>query len=118
MKTKFYFNFCLALLFCFNSSAQNTAIQITNDNQYLNLDHKDHYNIGDEMTIEAWIYANSWTSESWRGSLVNKDTPNPDNGYAFRCGDNGKLSFVMSANNIWNEVISPSIMNTLSLIHI
>ena len=108
--------FCL--LFVSFLSSQNTALHLNGTDENLVVDHKPAFNLSDGFTIEAWIYAENWQPNIWQGSIVCKDSPGPDNGYAFRCGDNGKLSFVMAADNTWNEVFTTSIMNTEQWHHV
>lgn len=100
------------------SKAQNFGLLIDGVEEQLVVPHKDVFNISTAFTIEAWIYANSWQPNIWQGSIVNKDIPGPDRGYGFRCGDNGKLSFVMAADNTWNEVFTSSIMNSEQWHHV
>lgn len=106
------------LLATFALSAQNTAIQLDGSSEYLTVPHKESQNIGEEFTVEAWIYANSWTNEIWRGTIVGKDAQGPDSGYAFRCGANGSLSFVISVDGVWHETFTSSLMNTQQWHHI
>lgn len=104
----------LILVFFFISAniiAQNNAILLNGTDEYLTVPHKDEQNIGENFTIEAWILANEWKDAAFQGSLVNKDTSGPDRGFAFRCGDEGRLSFVMAVNNSWVEALSAQIMN-------
>jgi len=92
--------------------AQNYSFLLDGNGEYIQLPANSELNIGaDGFTIEAWIYANEWKSQQWQGSLVNTDAPGPDRGYAFRCGAGGKLSFVMSVDGAWTEVVTPAVMN-------
>ncbi len=91
--------------------SQNTGLLFDGNNEFVKIDHKPVFNITNSFTIEAWILANQWKAEQWRGSIVTKDGPGPDAGYAFRCGDGGRLSFVMAIDNGWKEVFSDPIMN-------
>jgi len=98
---------------------QNTAIQLDGNSENLVINHKPIFDVKDTgHTIEAWIFANTWTSEIWRGSLVTNDDQGPDRGYAFRCGNNGSLSFVMSVDNTWNDIETTSLMNTKQWHHV
>lgn len=108
----------LSLLASFALSAQNTAIQLDGNSEYLSIAHKDNQNINDEFTFEAWIYANSWTNEIWRGTIMGKDDQGPDRGYAFRCGANGSLSLVIAVDNTWHETFTGSLMNTQQWHHV
>ncbi len=107
---KLIFLFSL-LLATYSAKLQNTSITLDGQSEFLSVAHKDNQNIVDQFTVEAWIFANAWTTEIWRGSIVAKDNQGPDRGFAFRCGDNGKLSFVIAMDNSWNETFSTSLMN-------
>ena len=93
-------------------NAQNYSFLLDGDGEYIQLPANSDLNVGaDGFTVEAWIYANEWKSQQWQGSILNTDAPSPDRGYAFRCGAGGKLSFVMSVDGAWTEVVTPAIMN-------
>ena len=113
-----YLSFLITFFISSCLTAQNTAIQLDGNTDHLVVSYKDQQNIGTAFTIEAWIYAESWANESWRGSIVCNDNQGPDRGYAFRCGDNGKLSMVISVDNTWEEVLSPALMNVKQWHHV
>ena len=113
-----YLLFILLSFLSTKLNAQNTAILLDGISEHLTIPHNDNQNIGDAFTIEAWIYANNWASEVWRGSIVNKDNQGPDRGFAFRCGDNGKLSFVIAVDNSWEETMTTSVMSTKQWHHV
>ncbi len=100
------------------SFAQNFGLDFNGSNTRVVVPDKPALNVVDGYTIEAWIYANQWKSQSWAGSIVNKDGPGPDRGFAFRAGDNGALSFVIAADNVWYDVVSQSVMNTEQWHHV
>ena len=108
------------LLFSMNAMAQNTALSFDGTAESVTIANKPILNIGDPYTIEAWIFAEEWKSQSWQGSIFTNDAhgTGDERGFAFRCGDNGKLSFVMGASSQWNEVVSPSVMNTKQWHHV
>jgi hypothetical protein len=116
MKTIYLLLF--TLIFCFSLSAQNSALRFDGTEEYVSVPHNNDFNIGDQHTMEAWIFAEEWTGLSWQGSIINKDSQGPDVGFAFRCGENGILSFVMSVDNVWNEVLTPPIMNAKQWHHV
>jgi hypothetical protein len=113
---------CLGLLsFLFSFStliAQNSALVFDGENEFLSIPHNDAYNIGSGFTIEAWIFAEEWRDASWQGSIVAKDNQGPDRGFAFRCGDNGVLSFVMAVDNVWQEAFTGQVMNANQWHHV
>ncbi len=67
---------------------------------------------GSSISLEAWIYPTSWTSQVWQGNIINKENNAPDYGYMLRCGAGGQLNFNIG-NGSWNELSSPT--NTVSL---
>jgi len=71
------------------------------------------------LTVAAWIRADSWTAEAWRGAIVGKDTDAGGNkGYALRAGDNGRLSFNISVNGTWCEALTPQVMSAGTWYHV
>ena len=99
--------------------AQNFSFLLDGNGEYIQFPANSDLDVGpDGFTIEAWIFANEWKGQQWQGSIVNTDAPSPDRGYAFRCGANGKLSFVMSVNGAWTEVVTPSVMNEKQWHHV
>ena len=112
--------YCFLLLFCTLSILTINAQSLSFDGQdeYLSVPHNDAYNIGNGFTIEAWIFAEAWRDAIFQGSIVAKDNQSPDRGFAFRCGDNGSLSFVMAADNAWNEVFTGPVMNANQWHHV
>ena len=49
-------------------------------------------NVSAAMTVTAWIKAQTWPLEPWRGSIVSKDDWLAGaRGYCLRCGDGGRL---------------------------
>ncbi len=105
------------LIIC-TANAQNSALSFNGQDEYLTFTHNTSYNIGQGFTVEAWIFAVNWRDASWQGSILNNDGPGPDRGYAFRCGQNGALSFVMSVDNVWEEAFTGPIMNTNQWHHV
>jgi hypothetical protein len=93
------------------------ALDFDGDNDYVDCGNDVSLDMTNSITIEAWINANSWKTEIWRGSIVGKD--NTDNtGYNLRCGENGRLSFVNGISNSWPEVQSFQIMSTNEWYHV
>lgn len=93
-------------------NAQNFALHFDGQDDEVILGNSTLFDIGISYTLEAWINATEWRQEQWQGTILGKDTPNNgDQGYAFRCGKEGTLSFVMSVNGNWNEVATGPIMD-------
>ena len=118
LKMKSIFTIVIALLLTYNCSSQNSALIFDGNSEYVTVPHNDVFNIQTAYTIEAWIFADEWKNLSWQGSIVSKDAQGPDVGYTLRCGDNGVLSFVMSVDNVWNEVLSPPLMSIKQWHHV
>jgi len=89
---------------------QNKALHFDGIDDEVRLMNEDVFTIGDTYTMEAWINATTWRDESWQGTIIGRDTQGPDVGFAFRCGKDGTLSFVMSIDNVWNEIATSPIM--------
>ncbi|MFT6335029.1 MAG: hypothetical protein ACJATI_001775 [Halioglobus sp.] len=117
MKMIYFFVFSI-LIFCGGLTAQNTAIQFDGNSESITVPYKASLALSPAYTLEAWIFASEWKSLSWQGSIFTNDGQGPDGGFAFRCGDNGKLSLVISVDNVWNEIISPAIMNEKQWHHV
>jgi len=107
----------LIMAFSFMGISQNNGVLFNGDNETIVVDHKPAFNIGTGFTVEAWIFANNWKTESWRGSIVTKDGVD-QSGFAFRCGDDGRLSFTLGLNGTWPEVFTDKIMNTSQWHHV
>ncbi|MEM9917490.1 MAG: LamG-like jellyroll fold domain-containing protein [Bacteroidota bacterium] len=122
MKSNIYIKSLFFLLLCSclasSLSAQNFGLRFDGTDDKLDIAANSAYDIGDNYTVEAWINATEWRPESWQGSILTNDKQNPDSGYAFRAGKNGTLSFVMSANNTWNEVVTAPFMNAKQWYHV
>lgn len=70
----------IGLILPFGLSAQN-ALNFDGTNDNVNCGTKSAFNIGgDSITIEAWIYANSWKTNSYDGTIVNKENNADDGG--------------------------------------
>ena len=63
------------------------------------------------ISIEAWIKADSWGNNSWENVIVSKDGwASGNEGYTLRAGANGTLSFNFSGAGTWREVTSSPTM--------
>jgi hypothetical protein len=61
----------IGLILPFGLAAQN-ALNVDRTNDNVNYGTKHAFNIGgDSIIIEAWIYANSWKTISYDGTIVN-----------------------------------------------
>lgn len=104
---------CLSI----QAMAQNFGLQFDGNDSRLQLCNSSDFNIGQNFTVEAWIFASNWRAEAWRGSIVTKDMQGPDSGFAFRAGQNGTLSFVIGVG-AWPEIQTEPLMNTDQWYHV
>lgn len=68
---------------------------------------------GTEITLEAWINPSSWTTEVWRGNIINKGDMGV-NGYMIRTGDNGRFNFNIGNGSVWTELTTAQNVLTLN----
>lgn len=68
---------------------------------------------GKALTIEAWIYNTAFKTNSYDGSIINKEYNTSNYGYMLRCGAGGKLSFNLGDGS-WHEIISVTTPLTLN----
>ncbi|MCX6270714.1 MAG: right-handed parallel beta-helix repeat-containing protein [Bacteroidetes bacterium] len=97
-----------------NANSDNfpgTALDFPGSDEYVDCGNSANLNITSAITIEAWIKADVWKANSWDGTIVGKDDVD-HTGYDLRCGDNGKLNFVIGASGVWTEAISGPVMLT------
>ena len=96
------------------TSAQNYGLSFNSQSYAAQIPSDPTLDISGSITLEAWIFPTSWTSEVWRGSIINKEQNN-STGYMLRCGNNGTFNFNIGTGSTWKEVNSPSgtlVLNT------
>ena len=98
-------------------NGQNSSLRFNGINENLVLCNKSEYQSQTNFTIEAWIFADAWKSQSWMGSIISKDGAASD-GYTLRAGNEGQLSFVFAVDNVWTEIISNPVMNQQQWHHV
>jgi len=85
------------------------ALEFDGENDYINFGRDASLDVaGTEITIEAWIFANSFADAVWAGTIVAKDQgsgPGRDKGYMLRLGGDGKLN-INIGDGSWNEFTS------------
>ncbi len=89
------------------SSSPGYALNLTSQNDRIYVNDSDALDITDEITLEAWIKASSW-GDITEGNIISKK--GNYSGYALRCGDNGKLNFLLGINGAWEQLTSDEIM--------
>jgi hypothetical protein len=93
------------------------AIDFDGYEDYINCGNSGSLNLTSGITVEAWIKADYWQNNYWEGTIVGKDDAYPA-GYILRCGENGKLSFVLGLNGSWVEAVTTSLMQTGKWYHV
>jgi hypothetical protein len=70
-----------------------------------------------QLTLEAWIYANTWKISVFQGCIINKEQNVPDYGYMLRAGQGGRLGFNLG-NGSWHEIISAPLLSLNTWHHV
>ena len=99
-------------------NAQNYALKFDGTNDKVGILDSPELNPTSGMTIEAWINATEWNSNIWGGVIVGKQGTNPDKGYCFTAGQNGRVEFTVSVNEGWKAVSTPALLGTNAWYHI
>ena len=112
MKQKYLYLF-LSLVFAgFGYSQQATHLNFDGNDDLLNCGNNSSVQIsGNQITLEAWVRAESFRTNVWEGTIINKEQNSPDYGYMLRVGASGQVNFNIG-NGTWHEITTPS--NTLS----
>lgn len=93
-----------------------TSLQFDGVNDYVNCGNDPSLNItGTAITLEAWIYPTSFTTEVWRGNIINKNGSG-ENGYMIRVGNGGQVNFNIGSTG-WNELNTATGVVTLNTWH-
>lgn len=79
-----------------------TALEFNGTSDYVDIPDNNNLDITNQITIEAWINADSWKPNVWEGSIVCKDGSG-SSGYMLRCGENGKVNFNIGTG-AWKEI--------------
>ncbi len=94
----------------------------------LHFDGKDDYincgtdtslaNFNKNLSIEAWVYADNWTTNVYEGCIAVKEDNNSNYGYMLRAGNGGRLNFAIGRGT-WRELTtSSSVMKTGQWYHV
>ena len=112
MKQKYFYLFLSLIFAVFGYSQQGTHLNFDGNNDLVNCGNDSSVQItGNQITLEAWIRAESFKPNVWEGTIINKEQNMPDNGYMLRVGASGQANFNIG-NGSWHEITTPS--NTLS----
>lgn len=61
---------------------------------------------GSALTLEAWIYANSWETNVYEGYIIGKEDAVAENGYKIRVGNSGQINFEYGNGTDWQSLLS------------
>ncbi|MDY0076468.1 MAG: LamG-like jellyroll fold domain-containing protein [Bacteroidales bacterium] len=109
------------LLFSFlgtNLIAQNYALLFDGIDDKVGVLDSPELNPLNGMTVEAWINAAQWNTNIWGGVIIGKQGTNPDKGYCFTAGQNGRVEFTVSVDEGWKSVATPPLLGTNAWYHI
>ncbi len=109
------FSFLILSIYSF---AQNFALEFNGVDEALTIANTTETTLSNSFTLEAWIMARTWKSQSWQGSIITADSGGANGGFAFRCGNDGRLSIAVAANNAWNEALSGPVMQNNKWHHV
>ncbi|MEM6345549.1 MAG: LamG-like jellyroll fold domain-containing protein [Bacteroidota bacterium] len=110
---------CITVSFAIGQiPGSGSTINFDGLNDYVNIPNTPALNTPN-ITIEAWIKADSYGPNPWSNSIVNKEGwASGNQGYAFRCGQGGRLSFNIGHNGVWYETVSAAVMTTNRWYHV
>ena len=108
-----------------NSSGKyGSALNFDGTNSYAQIPDSPSLNITGNLTLSAWIKANSWKTNRWEGTIIGKDEwsggGSLSKGYVLRTGASGVLSFTIStAGSVnWREAFTSALMSTNTWYHV
>ena len=118
MITRLIVCFVCLLVSAHSVIGQNYALQFNGVDERATMETTLETTLSQSYSIEAWINARTWRPQSWQGSIITNDSGVGNGGFAFRCGNDGRLSIAVSANNNWNEALSDVVMTTNKWHHV
>ena len=105
-------------LFSATTFGQNHALQFDGVNDKVVIADNSVLNPTSAITVEAWIYANSWKPQIWAGTIVGKQVGSPDRGYCLTVGEGGKAEFTVAIDNSWQKATSPAVLTLAAWHHV
>lgn len=105
---------CSALLMY----AQNYALYFNGQDNKVGVLDSPELNPDGALTIEAWMNAESWSGSIWGACILSKQGSNPDKGYGFTVGENGRIEFNHSIDEAWAAVNTIPILGLNSWYHL
>jgi hypothetical protein len=115
---KFYILLLSFVLITSYGFGQNFGLLFNGFDESVTINNYSDLTLSNNYTIEAWIMASEWKAQSWQGSIVTNDSAGANGGFAFRCGNDGRLSIAVAANNAWNEAVSGPVMQANKWHHV
>lgn len=115
------FTYLLVLSLAFSGTmlkAQNFALQLDGTDDKIGVLDSPELNPTDGITVEAWINAAEWNTNIYGGVIVGKQGTNPDKGYCFTAGENGRIEFTVSVEEGWKSVATPQLLGTNAWYHV
>ncbi len=101
-----------------NLSSQNFALQFDGTNDKIGVLDSPELNPTSALTVEAWINANEWAGSIWGACIISKQGTDPDKGYGFTVGENGRIEFNHSIEEGWTAVQTGQILGLNTWYHI
>jgi len=119
MKTKVLFILIIALVLISNvMTGQNYALYFDGNNDKVGVLDSPELNPAEALTMEVWINAETWESSIWAGVLISKQGTNPDKGYGFTVGENGRIESNYSIDEGWVAVNTGQILGLNTWYHL
>ena len=114
-------SFSLLATIGFSQNA-GTALDFDGSNDYVDCDTSSSFRPA-QLTIEAWIYADTWRSNNWQGTILSTDSwsgTGGQRGWDLRTGDNGRLTLLAAngSTGAWVECMSAQLMSTGKWYHV
>ena len=98
--------------------AQNFSLYFNGTNNKVGIYDNAVLNPTSALTVETWINATSWAGSIWAGNIVCKQGTSPDRGYGLTAGENGRVEFTISMNNLWKSVNTPQMLGLNTWYHV
>lgn len=100
------------------ASQANKSLFFDGTNDKVTIPANSAFNSQTAITLEGWINVPAWKSQVYQSVIISKEGTNTS-GYALRCGDNGRLNFVVgNEGNEWKEISSAPVMATNTWYHV
>ncbi len=95
-----------------------SALHFDGSDDYLSVANQANLN-PTNLTVAAWINADTWAAQRWIGTIVGKDDwASGSHGYVLRTGENGRLSFAIAIASGWQEALSAPLMAAGTWYHV